>query len=280
MPIHASAVIDSKAEIDGSAEIGPFVIIDGPVRIGPRVRIYPGAYVNGWTEIDEDCEIHPHAVVGHLPQDFHFQGERSFCKVGAGTIVREHATIHRGTQPESTTKLGKNCFLLANAHVGHNCELGDNVKVYNNALVAGHAIVNDNVIISAAGMVHQFCRIGENAFVAAGARIKQDLPPYMIGAFESTCVSYNAIGLRRSGLFTPDEISEVRRAFRALYRTRLAFTTAVELFRESVTQRTGRRILEFIATPSRLGIIRGRRGADDAEFADDAQTSCEGAPAQ
>lgn len=280
MPIHASAVIDSKAEISESADIGPFVVIDGPVRIGPRVRIYPGAYVNGWTEIGEGCEVHPHAIVGHLPQDFHFQGERSFCRIGAGTIIREHATIHRGTQPESTTTIGKNCFLLAGAHVGHNCEIGDNVKLYNNTMLAGHVIVNDNAIVSASAMVHQFCRIGENAFVAAGARIKQDLPPYLIGAFESTCVSYNAVGLRRSGLFTPDEISEVRRAFRALYRTRQSFTSAIETFRETVTQRTGRRILEFIATPSRQGIIRGRMSEDAVEFTDSAHTNLEGAPAE
>ncbi|HPF38009.1 MAG TPA: acyl-ACP--UDP-N-acetylglucosamine O-acyltransferase [Phycisphaerae bacterium] len=268
MPIHATAVIDSKAEISESADIGPYVIIDGPVRVGPRVRIFAGAYLSGWTEIAEDCEIHPHAVVGHLPQDFHFEGHRSYCRIGAGTIIREHSTIHRGTQPESVTSLGKGCFLLANAHVGHNCEIGDNVKLYNNTLIAGHAIINDNVIVSAAAMVHQFCRIGENAFVSAAARIKQDLPPYLIGAFESTCVSYNAIGLRRSGLFSPDEISEVRRVFRALYRTKQSFTNAAEALRATVTQRTGRRILEFIATPSRLGIIRGRTGAhaNETEF--------------
>lgn len=262
MPIHTSAVIDSKAEISQSAEIGPFVVIEGPVKIGPGVKVYTGAYINGWTEIDEACEIHPHAVIGHLPQDFHFTGERSYCRIGAGTIIREHATIHRGTQPESTTIIGKNCFLLAGAHVGHNCEIGNNVKLYNNTLCAGHAVINDNVIVSAAAMVHQFARVGENAFVAAGARLKQDLPPYLIGAFESTCVGYNAIGLRRSGEFTPDEISEVRRVYRGLYRTRMSFSNAAEQLRHSVRERTGRRILEFISTPSRQGIVRGRSDPD------------------
>ncbi len=274
MPIHSSAVIDSKAEISESAEIGPFVVIEGPVKIGPRVKLYPGVYINGWTEIAEDCELHPHAVVGHLPQDFHFTGERSYCRIGAGTIIRENSTIHRGTQPESATIIGKNCFLLANSHIGHNCEIGDNVKIYNNSLIAGHAIINDNVIVSAAGMVHQFCRIGENAFVGGGGRIKQDLPPYLIGTYDSTCVSYNAIGMRRSGEFTPAEISEVRRVFRALFRTRLPFTRAAEALRETVKERTGRRILEFISTPSRLGIIRGRMGSHWAQM--NGETSADG----
>lgn len=271
MPIHASAVVDKQAEISESADIGPFVVIEGPVKIGPRVRLYPGVYVNGWTEIEADCEIHPHAVIGHLPQDFHYGGERSYCKIGAGTVIREYCSIHRGTQPESATILGKNCFLLEGAHVAHNCEIGDNVKLYNNILLAGHVTVLDHAIVSAAAMVHQFARIGEYSFVAAGARITQDLPPYLTGAFESTCVNYNAVGLRRSGVFTPDEISEVRRVYRGLYRTRMAFSHAAEQLRETVKERTGKRILEFIANPSRQGIIRGRldatSGGDSADTA-------------
>lgn len=271
MPIHASAVIDRQAEISESAQIGPFVVIEGPVRIGPRVRLHAGVFVSGWTEIEEGCEIHPHCVIGHLPQDFHFGGERSFCRIGAGTVIREHSTIHRGTQPESWTTIGKNCLLLVGAHVAHNCEVGDNVKLYNNSLLAGHVTVMDNAIVSAAAMVHQFVRVGEYSFTAGGARVLKDLPPYLVAAFESTCVSYNAIGLRRSGAFTSDEISEIRKVFRGLFRTRLPFTQAAENLRREVSTRTGRRILDFCAEKSQRGIISGRLDANAGQGAEPAE---------
>jgi UDP-N-acetylglucosamine acyltransferase len=255
MGIHPTAVIDSQATIADTAEIGPYVIIEGPVKIGAETKVYPHCYLSGWTEIGAKCEIHPHAVVGHYPQDFHFTGERSYCKVGDGTIIREGATIHRGTQPESWTVIGKNCFLLAYAHVGHNCLIGDNVKLYNNTAIAGHVEIAKNTIVSAYGLVHQFCRIGEFAFVSAATRLKQDLPPYMMASFDSLCMGYNAIGMRRSGEFTPAEISEVRLAYRKLFRTRQSFTNATEKLRPLIKERTGRRIIEFIENPSKQGVI-------------------------
>src|SRR5262245_61011695 len=160
MPIHPTAVIDPKAKIAKSADIGPYVIVEGPVEIGEDVKLYPPVYLSGWTQIGDRCVIHPGAVVGHLPQDFHYSGERSYCRIGSGTIIREFASIHRGTQPESWTILGENCFILGYAHIGHNCELGRGVKLYNCAALSGHVIVGDNAIISGYSLIHQFVRIG------------------------------------------------------------------------------------------------------------------------
>lgn len=261
MPIHPTAIIDKQAQIDPSAEIGPHVVVEGPVKIGANVKIYPNAYLAGWTEIGERCEIHPGAVVGHLPQDFHFSGERTYCRIGAGTIIREFASIHRGTQPESSTIVGENCFILGYAHIGHNCELGSGVKVYNCTGLSGHVIVGDNAIISGYVLVHQFARIGEYVMVGGGARVTKDVPPYMKTLNESQCVGYNAIGLRRSGQFTPEEVNEVREAYRTLFRSELPFRKAVEAFTEKARTRTGKRILEFLASPSKLGFIGGRKSA-------------------
>ena len=259
MGVHPTAIIDRQAEIAASAEIGPNAVIEGPVKIGERVKVYPNAYISGWTEIGERCEIHPGAVVGHLPQDFHFGGERSYCKIGAGTIIREFASVHRGTQPESWTVLGEDCFVLGYAHIGHNCELGRGVKVYNCAALGGHVIVGDNAIISGYSMIHQFARVGEYVMIGGGARLLKDLPPYMKALHESTCVGYNSLGLRRSEAFTREEIQEVREAYRCLFRSGLPFRKAVTRFADQAKTRTGRRILEFINAESRLGIVGGNR---------------------
>lgn len=258
MAIHPRAIIDPQARIAATADIGPNVVVEGPVTIGEHVKIYPNAYLSGWTEIGDRCEIHPGAIVGHLPQDFHFSGERSYCRIGAGTIVREFASIHRGTQPESWTIVGENCFILAYAHIGHNCELGPGVKLYNCSALSGHVIVGECAIISGYSLVHQFVRIGEYVMIGGGTRLTKDVPPYMKALHESECRGYNSIGMRRSGKFSAEEIAEVREAYRVLMRSGLPLSTSVARFAESVKTRSGQRILEFIKAPSKLGIIGGR----------------------
>lgn len=257
MPIHPTAIIDPQATVPASCDIGPHSVIEGPVKLGERVKIYPNAYISGWTEIGDDCQIHPGAVVGHLPQDFHFTGERSYCRIGKGTIVREFASIHRGTQPESWTILGDNCFILGYAHIGHNCEVGNGVKLYNCSVLSGHVVAGDNAIISGYSLVHQFARIGEFAMIGGGARVVKDIPPYMKALYESQCAGHNAIGLRRSGLFTKEEIHEARESYKTLYRSGLPFRKAVEQLATQAHTRTGKRLVEFCQSPSKLGIAGG-----------------------
>lgn len=265
MSIHPTAIVDKQAEIAATADVGPFVVIDGPVKVGEDVKIYPGTYLSGWTEIGDRCEIHPHAVVGHLPQDFHFEGGRSYCRIGAGTIIREGASIHRGTQVDSCTTVGEDCFILGYAHIGHNCEIGNNVKIYNCAALSGHVSVEDDAIISGHALIHQFCRIGEFAMIGGGSRITKDVPPFMKALHESTCVGYNAVGLKRSGRFTPEEIDEVRKAYRMLFRTDLPFGKAVERYESEAKLKTGERIVAFLHSESKLGFSGGRKSGRAAE---------------
>jgi len=268
MPIHPTAIIDKQAHVPASADIGPHVVIEGPVKLGEGVKIYPNAYLSGWTEIGDRCQIHPGAVVGHLPQDFHFSGERSYCKIGAGTIIREFASIHRGTQPESWTTVGESCFILGYAHIGHNCELANGVKLYNCAALSGHVIVGENAIISGYSLIHQFCRIGEYVMIGGGSRIGKDVPPYMKALYESQCLGYNSIGLRRSGKFTREEINEVREAYKILFRSDLTFRAAVETFAAQAKTATGRRILDFLRSESKLGFVGGRKNVTFADQGD------------
>jgi len=259
MAIHPTAIIDPKAEIDSTADIGAYVIIEGPVKIGADTRVRPHVYLSGWTEIGQRCDIHPFAVIGHLPQDFHYDGERTYCRIGNDVVIRESATVHRGTQPESETVVGDECFLLAHAHVGHNCRLGRSVKVYNMAACSGHLDVDDQAIISGYALIHQFCRIGKLAFIAAAARAVMDVPPFMTCYGVSTIVQCNVIGMRRAG-YDSQAINEVRQAYRILYRSGHTFRKAADQVAEMVQTDAGRELVSFISVDSKRGYCAGSTG--------------------
>ena len=267
MPIHPMAIVDRQAEIDPSADIGPYAVIDGPVRIGPNTRVYPHAYVSGWTQIGAGCSIHPGAVVGHVPQDLAYQNERSFCRIGDGTIIREGASVHRGTQRDSETVVGRNCFIMSNAHVAHNCRVGDDVKMANAAVLAGHVTVGNGVFISSYGGIHQFTRIGELVMIASHTRILMDVPPYFLAAGSGRCRGVNVVGMRRAALGSQERL-EVKRAYRVLYRSKLSFEDALQRLREEMGTTPGKRILEFLSAPSKRGIIGAARERSPIESPD------------
>lgn len=258
MAIHPTAVIDPQAEIDSTVDIGPYVVIEGPVHIGAHTSVRAHAYLNGWTRVGEHCEIHPFAVVGHFPQDFHYHGERSYCEVGDRVTIREGVTIHRGTQPESSTVIGDDCLLMAYSHVGHNCVLARSAKVFNLGQIAGHVDIGEGAIVSASALVHQFVRIGSLAFVAAAARITMDVPPFLTAYGESTVVQHNLIGMRRAG-YDAAAAHEIRCAFRTLYRSGLPFREAVAKLASEVQTDAGRQLLAFLQAPSKRGICAAGR---------------------
>jgi UDP-N-acetylglucosamine acyltransferase len=246
------ALVDKKAQIDSTAQIDPYAIIDGPVQIGPGTHVYPNAYISGWVEIGQDCEIHPGAVIGHLPQDFHFEPCRSYCRIGDRTVVREFASIHRGTQPESATVIGKGCLIMGYSHIGHNCTLGDNAKLYNMSALSGHVEVGEHAIISGHSGVHQFVRIGRYVMIGGASRAIKDVPPFFMGLGEHECVGVNLVGMRRAG-FSSEQIADARQAYRVLYRSGAAFSNAVAQLAEIVSTNVGRQILEFVSSPSKRG---------------------------
>lgn len=258
MSIHPSAVIDSRVQLDEGVEVGPYAVIEGDVRIGRDTRIGPHAYITGWTTIGQRCQVYPFASIGAAPQDFHFGGERSYCHIGNDVIIREGATIHRGTQPESGTVIGDECFLMATSHIGHNVRLGRAVKIYNYVAVSGHVEIDDQAILSGAALIHQFTRIGRLAFIAGGARVTMDVPPFMMVHGESTIVQHNRVGMRRAG-YTPEELLDIRQAFHTLYRSPLTFPRALEQLRNRVTTRAGRELLAFCEIDSKRGYCGGVR---------------------
>jgi UDP-N-acetylglucosamine acyltransferase len=252
MAIHPTAIIDPKAELDSTVDVGPYTIIEGPVKIGPRTRIRAHAHLSGWVELGEDCDIFPFAVLGSQPQDFHFKGERSYCRLGNRVILREGASVHRGSGEESVTLVGDDSVLLSYAHVGHNCQLGRGAQIQHAALVAGHVQVQDRAIVGAGSLIHQFVRIGHLAFIAAGARVSMDVPPFFTCQGESTLVQHNRVGMSRAG-YSAAEIFEIRQAFRSLYRSAMLFRAAVDKLAETVRTDAGRKLVAFLKSESQRG---------------------------
>ncbi|NIO09626.1 MAG: acyl-ACP--UDP-N-acetylglucosamine O-acyltransferase [Deltaproteobacteria bacterium] len=217
MSIHPTAVIDSNAEVHPEADIGPYVVVTGPVHIGRGTRVMAHSTLLGNTEIGADNEIHPGAVLGDTPQDTAYKGERSYLKIGDKNIIREYVQIHRGTKPETSTVIGNENFLMAGSHVGHNCSLGNKIVMANGAQLGGYVEVHDQVFISAHCLVHQFVRVGTLALMRGLSGTSRDVPPYSIMDWQHTVRGVNVVGLKRAG-FSEKRIREIREAFRVLFR--------------------------------------------------------------
>ncbi|MCG3131474.1 MAG: Acyl-[acyl-carrier-protein]--UDP-N-acetylglucosamine O-acyltransferase [Phycisphaerae bacterium] len=252
--IHPTAIVDRRAELHETVIVGPFCVIDADVRIGAGCRLYQNVYVTGHTVIGEGCELHPGVIVGHLPQDVKFKGEVSYCRIGARTVIREYATIHRATGEQESTEVGDDCFLLGGIHIGHNCEVGNRVTMVNGSKLAGHCRVADRVTFGADGMAHQFVRIGELAMIGAGGPVAMDVPPFMLTDHDGFVAGLNAVGLRRADV-PREEALELRTIFRTLYREGLPFREAVVRAAEGVRGEAGRRLVAFLQAPSRRGIL-------------------------
>ena len=262
MAISEQAVVSKKARIAGDVEIGPFAIIEDDVEIASGVRIWPHAHICTGTSIGEGCQIHMGAVVGHVPQDFGYKLEKSFLKVGKRTIIREYATIHRGTGEGKSTEIGDDCYLMAVCHVGHNCHIGNSVILANNVLLAGHVSVGDGAFISGNVVVHQFCRIGSLVIVGGFTGINKDVPPFMLVRGPSVIRGVNLIGLRRAK-FSRELIDEIQEAFKFLYQSDLNTAQAIEEIRKLKPAKELDHLIEFIQG-SKRGICKYKYS--DAEY--------------
>ena len=256
MSIHPTAVIDPRAEIHTSVDIGPYVVIEGPAKIKSGTRVMAHAFITGWTEIGVGNEIHAGSVLGAAPQDRAYQGQETYLKIGDHNVIREYAQVHRGTAPGSSTVIGDNNFLMATSHVGHNCKLGDNIILANGALLGGYVEVGDNVFLSGNCVVHQFVRIGDFALMRGLSGTSRDVPPYAIIDWQHTVRGVNVVGLKRAG-FDEKRIRQIRDAFRILFRKGRNISLAVkEIEESSKTNSDVSVLLEFIKA-SKRGVCFG-----------------------
>jgi UDP-N-acetylglucosamine acyltransferase len=257
VPIHPTAIVDRRAEIDPSADIGPYVVVDGPVVIGGGTRVLAHAVLNGHTVIGRDNVIHMGAVVGHEPQDVGYAGAPTGVRIGDRNIIREHAEVHRATTLDRPTTIGDDNFLFARAHVAHDCQLGNRNVVANGAALGGRVELAHQVFVSANCVVHQFVRIGRLALLRGLSRTSRDVPPFCIMDGTHTVRAINRVGLRRAG-FTPEQIRAVQRAFVALFRTRRNLRAALAELEASPMSAEVAELVAFIRG-SKRGVCMGPR---------------------
>jgi UDP-N-acetylglucosamine acyltransferase len=264
MPIHQTAIVDARAEIHPEADIGPYVVIDGPVRLGPGTRVLAHATLTGCTHIGADNVIHMGAVVGHVPQDLTFDGSESYLRIGDRNVIREHVQIHRGTKAGSETVIGDDNFLMSSAHVAHNCRVGNQVILATGAVLAGYVQVEDQVFVSGNCVVHQFVHIGRLALLRGLSRTSRDVPPFCILDGTHTVRAINRVGLRRAG-FTTAQIRELQNAFSRLFRRPRNMATALAEVERAPCSPEVRYLIEFIRASQRGVAMGPRRYAAAAE---------------
>ncbi|MFL6275380.1 MAG: acyl-ACP--UDP-N-acetylglucosamine O-acyltransferase [Blastocatellia bacterium] len=228
MQIHPTAIIDDDARLGADVTVGPYAIIEGDTTIGTGTEIRAHACVKRFTTLGRDNVIYEGAIIGGEPQDLSFTSCESSVRIGDRCMIREGVTIHRGTQPGSATVIGSDCYLMAYAHVAHNCQLGDRVILANNVALAGHLEISDRVFISGGVVVHQFCRLGRLAMIGGNAKIVQDCLPFVTtdGVPGRAC-GLNVVGLRRAG-FTASDLRALKEAYRLLLRAGLPLDEALQ----------------------------------------------------
>ncbi|MES2858098.1 MAG: acyl-ACP--UDP-N-acetylglucosamine O-acyltransferase [Pseudomonadota bacterium] len=217
--VHPSAAIDPSARLGAGVRVGAYAVIGADVEVGDDTRIGPHCTIEGPTRIGRDNVFHGHSAIGGDPQDKKYRGERVELVIGDGNSIREFVTINRGTgDGGGSTRIGDRNWILAYSHIAHDCTIGSDCVFSNNATLAGHVTVGNHVILSGFAGVHQFCRIGDHAFIGMGAFVNGDVPPFVMVAQEkyARARGINAEGLKRRG-FDAGRIASIKRAYRALY---------------------------------------------------------------
>ncbi len=229
--IHKTAIVSPKAELAEDVTVGPYSIIEDDVTIGKGTRVASTALIAAGARIGENVTVAHGAVIATQPQDLKFEGEITTAVIGDGTVVREYATINRGTKDRNETTVGRNCLIMAYAHVAHDCLIGDNVIMANSVNLAGHIEIGECAIIGGVVPVHQFVKIGAHAMIGGGFRVQHDICPYaLVAGYPLKVVGVNVIGLRRRG-FKREVIKSIEGAFKSLFFSGLNTSQAVERIR-------------------------------------------------
>jgi UDP-N-acetylglucosamine acyltransferase len=237
MSIHPTAIVESGAELDSSVEVGAYAIIRKEVFIGSNTRIGPHSVIEPYVTIGKDCNIYQFAAIGGHPQSLKFDGEKTYLKIGQGTIIREFVTIHRGTGfGGGITEIGEENFLMNYTHIAHDCKTGRGVVMANNATLAGHITIGNYATVGGLVAVHQFVRIGDYAFVGGKSAVVKDIPPYVIAAGDRAKLhGLNTVGLKRHG-FSHSTLAALKKVYRIIFRIGLTMNEAIERVRADVEQ--------------------------------------------
>jgi UDP-N-acetylglucosamine acyltransferase len=230
--VHATAVIDPGATLGSDVTVGPYCVIGPGVEIGDRSTLGAHVVIERDTTIGADCRIHSGAALGGDPQDLKYAGEPSRAVIGDRTIIREFATVNRGTHARGVTTIGADCLLMAYAHVAHDCSIGDHVVIANAVNMGGHVVIEDSVIVGGITAIHQFARIGRHAMVSGASAVRKDVPPYVKAAGNPMHLyGLNSVGLQRRG-FSDETRQALRRLYRLFFQSDMNVRDAVKAARQ------------------------------------------------
>jgi UDP-N-acetylglucosamine acyltransferase len=255
--IHPSAIVSSNAQIGQDCYIGPFCTIGDEVKLGDGVRLESHIVVDGRTSIGGGTRVFPFASIGLAPQDLKYAGEPTSVDIGERNHIREFVTIHRGTSGGGgTTRIGSDNLLMAQVHVAHDCQLGSHIIMANAATLAGHVEFADRASVGAYSGVHQFCRVGYEAFVGGYSVVVKDAPPFaIIQGNHAKCYGLNRIGLRRRG-YSKETIDKLNHAYHLYLSAKLNTSQALARIREEITDcKEVDMLVEFIET-SKRGVVK------------------------
>lgn len=255
--IHPTAIIDPKAELDSSVEVGAFSIVGPGVRIDAGTRVGSHVVIKGPTTIGKNNQIFQYSSLGEVPQDKKFKDEPTLLEIGDGNTIREFCTFNRGTvQDKGTTKIGSHNWIMAYVHIAHDCLVGDHTIFANNSTLAGHVDVHDHAILGGFTLIHQFCKIGSHVITAVGSVVFKDIPPYVTAAgYDAKPHGINSEGLKRRG-FSADNILQIKRAYKTLYRNGLTLEEAKQQLSEQQKTSPELNILVDFLNHSTRGIVR------------------------
>ena len=261
--IHPTAIVDPKAKIGADATIGPYAVIGANVSVGEKSTIQSHVVIEANVTIGSGNLIGHAAVIGTAPQDLSFSAERKTrVEIGNENVIREHCTIHRGSADGSVTKIGDKNFLMAGAHIGHNCEIGNNIIIANNCLLAGHVRVGDGAFLGGACMFHQNMSVGRLAIAQGASAFGKDIPPFVIAAERNYVFGLNVVGLRRAG-FSAEDRDEIKAAFKLIYASELNISQALDKAKKMKFGAAAQEFLDFVANAKKRGICPLKRGADE-----------------
>jgi UDP-N-acetylglucosamine acyltransferase len=263
--IHPTAIVDSGAQIGSDVEIGPYSIIGPRGKIGDGTVVQSHVVIEGDVTIGEKNLIGHGAIIGTPPQDVSFSPHRKTSVViGNENVIREYCTVHRGTAEGTATKIGDNNFLMAGAHIGHNCEIGNNVTIANNCLLAGYVRVDHQAFLGGGSTFHQHMRVGRLVMVQGSSAFGKDLPPFTLAAERNAVMGINSVGLKRAG-FSLQDRNEIKAAFKLIYLSGLNLSQALEIAVAMKVSAAAREFFDFIAEAKKRGICP-YRGKGEGEL--------------
>ena len=256
--IHPTVIIDSKADIGGGVEIGPYCVIEKGVSISEETKIGPHVVIREGTQIGKQCQISQFASIGEAPQFSGYKGEKTFLQIGDRNIIREFVTLHRGTvKGGGKTVIGNENFIMAYSHVAHDCQIGNQVIMANGATLAGHILIEDFAIIGGLSAIHQFCRVGTYAIIGGITGVILDIPPYTKAQGDrAKLFGLNTVGLKRAN-FSEETLKALKKAYRIIFRSGLTLEKAMKQVGEEEISQTPevQHFLQFIQG-SKRGITR------------------------